>query len=235
MVLAFVLLNRSVRIALAYIFGSLTVSAALFLELRLLLVRLLIQWKRLLPSLTAPIPALLVLPPGLGRIFDVSKSGSISPYGTTPTSKEDLSFSGSDESLSAFSNIKCLKFASIPVNVDMLKVDDLQSLSVLKSVFAAERRRPKSTWLAVYVNGTTTVVLFPPVQGLKSSRIVDCMEWLEDAGITQILAAVPCDNEAVTKSLQFLGFSRVSSEAKEYYLPFWDDKFCLLVTDFTAL
>ncbi len=165
----------------------------------------------------------------------------MSPCGTTPPSRENLFDLDAEETSIPFAILENggLKFSGAPSSVELLEVSGLGSPVNLKSIFTAESQRHSANWLVVYVRATTTAVLFPPRQvnaaGLGRSGLIACMEWLEDVGVTQIFAATPNGDEALSKSLQFLGFSRVPKEVLAMQLPYWGESYTLLVTDLTVM
>ncbi|VDO04291.1 unnamed protein product [Rodentolepis nana] len=187
--------------------------------------------------LEAPILAL-----GLGRIFDVpSSSESCSPIAYSPASYGDNAALFHELSGHHFEDIN-VKLTSKEVPKCIGEVVDIPSLSshlAAESILAAEARKGSDQWLAVHVQDTTTILLFPPLGCVSLGRfgLTSCMEWLEDCGISQVLVVVPAVNEgeAICKSLLFLGFSRLPRDVAATQLPTWLGKYNILVTDFTEI
>lgn len=129
-----------------------------------------------------------------------------------------------------------------PECVEVVEVEGLTSANTMEAILAAEGQRGRREWLVVYVKGSTTVLVFPPretrAHSLTRCGLTVCMEWLESAGVSQILIAVPkaggsAEEAALCKNLLFLGFSRLPKEVVVNQLPRWLARYNLLVTDFT--
>ena len=193
--------------------------------------------------------ALLVPVLGLGRIFDVSSSESSSPRSSSPVSYKGIADKDGDaffafEHLVDASDGDNLELAECPKCVDVVEVEGLTSATTMEAILAAEGQRGRTEWLVVYVRGSTTVLLFPPretrAHNLTRCGLTVCMEWLEEAGVSQILIAVPNasgseEEVALCKNLLFLGFSRLPKEVVANQLPRWLTRYNLLVTDFTEV
>ncbi|VDK24929.1 unnamed protein product [Taenia asiatica] len=131
-----------------------------------------------------------------------------------------------------------LKLADAPEQMCLVEVDGLNSATSMGALLASEGRRGKTEWLVVYVRGSTTAILFLPRETRCHSlvrRLTVCMEWLEAAGMSQILVALPAGEETLFKNLLFLGFSRVSKMVMANQLPNWCGGYTLLITDFTEI
>lgn len=134
----------------------------------------------------------------------------------------------------------CLKLTSGPKRVSLVEVEDLDSINATEAILTAEGRRGRLDWMVVYVKGSTTVLLIPPreahAHSLTRCGLTACMEWLEEAGVSQILVAVPSGGEeALYRNLLFLGFSRLPKEVAANQLPNWCEGYIPLITDLTGL
>nr|CDS16408.1 expressed conserved protein [Echinococcus granulosus] len=172
-----------------------------------------------------------------------------SPVASSPTyygTEEDAFFafdtsgSGSGSGRGGGGGSGSLKLTEEPECVDLVEVESLASATAMEAILAAEGGRGAAHWLVVYVRGSTTAVLFPPREtrghSLARCGLTTCMEWLEAAGLSQLLIAVPSgEGETLCKNLLFLGFSRLPKEVVAKQLPHWCARYNLLVIDFTDL
>ena len=178
-----------------------------------------------------PIPVLLVVAHGLGRIFDVSTSKL-----SRGSSLSSVS-SSSDVTVSDSENHDDLPRK--PNGVRVVTVEEgLDSASTMCAVLRAEGSRSRSQWLVVWVRGSCMAVVIPPKETyrtLTGKGLTRCLEWLEDVGMREVLMAVPRngENEVVWKNLLFLGFSQLPKNVEAERLPGWCEGYKVLYTDFT--
>ena len=133
-----------------------------------------------------------------------------------------------------------LKLTSGPKQMSFVEVENLDSITATEAILIAEGRRGRLDWLVVYVKGSTTALLMPPrearAHSLARCGLATCMEWLEEAGISQILVAVPSGGEeALCRNLLFLGFSRIPKKVVANQLPNWCEGYILLITNSTGM
>ena len=183
-------------------------------------------------------PVQLVVALGLGRIFDVPSHNSSRT--SSPSSSASSADDGNDDpaTFGCFGDHLYGKGRSTPEGVRVVTVSGgLDSSTTMGAVLLADGSRCRSQWLVVWVRGSTTVMVIPPKEarrGYAGLGLTGCLEWLEVVGMSQVLFAVPRneENESLCKSLLFLGFSRLPKEVKNAQLPGWCEGYTVLYMDF---
>ncbi|VDO04689.1 unnamed protein product [Rodentolepis nana] len=134
-----------------------------------------------------------------------------------------------------------LKSSKIPDRIRVFEVVDLDSPVSKEAISSAKEGRERAHWVVLYVRGSTTAVLIPPLEShhnhvFTRSGLTAYLEWLEGVHMSQILVAVPSrDGESLCKKLLFMGFYILPREAVNEQLPPWWSMYTLLVTDLTGL
>lgn len=166
---------------------------------------------------------------GLDRIFSIP----LTDQSSLASSQSDISCDGDDDN--GFDLTDCIRksLPRKPCRLDVIIVDDLESSSSVERILSAEGRRSNSHWLVVYVRGSTTALLFPPrkSQCLSQPGFFACLEWVEAAGVSQILIVVPRGDTVTLKKFLFLGFSKLPEEVLDDQIPSWCCGYAILVMD----